>query len=70
MTWTPIDSPPAPLVPVMLRFGYADDAPQKPGFVSAYGPWYCSHEAARHHRAVHPTHWRELTDDERAAYVR
>ncbi len=70
MSWTPIDTPPAPLVPVMLRFGHDETAPTRPGFVSPYGPWYCSHEAARRHLAVHPTHWRPLTADERDAILR
>ena len=63
--WHPYTEPPSATRSVMLRFDPDGNRDCK-GFYSYGFGWYAlSDRNARQLRFVHPTHWRELTEEER-----
>lgn len=65
-TWHPYTEPPNDTRSVMLRFGEDDDDETAVGFHSKdFNAYALSDRNARQLRFVHPTHWRELTEEER-----
>ena len=63
--WHPYTEPPSDTRSVILRFS-ANDAEIVVGFHSKdFNAYALSDRNARQLRFVHPTHWRELTKEER-----
>ena len=63
--WHPYTEPPDDTRSVMLRFGDNDERAVV-GFCSKkYNAYAMSEQSESQFRFVHPTHWRELTEEEK-----
>ena len=64
-TWNPYLEPPSDTRTVMLRFDPDGNRDRQGFYWHDFGVYARSETNARRLKFVHPTHWRELTEEEK-----